>query len=124
MLTHSCWRQFAVSLQTPATAFPPIKSGDEMATDEYATLVTLHDLGKTIADTRDDIRGRKVADTDDHEIGKIDALLIDDKARKIRFLQVETGASWALAKRKHRSRSTRSRRSGKTKSASTLRKMT
>jgi sporulation protein YlmC with PRC-barrel domain len=95
-----------------------------MATDEYATLVTLHDLGKTIADTRDDIRGRKVADTDDHEIGKIDALLIDDKARKIRFLQVETGASWALAKRKHRSRSTRSRRSGKTKSASTLRKMT
>jgi sporulation protein YlmC with PRC-barrel domain len=71
-----------------------------MATDEYATLVTLDDLGKTVADPSEDIRGRKVIDKDGHELGKIDALLIDDKARKIRFLRVETGGFLGLGEKK------------------------
>ncbi|MET4705999.1 PRC-barrel domain-containing protein [Frigoribacterium sp. UYMn621] len=71
-----------------------------MATDEYAKLVTLDDLGKTVADASNDIRGRKVIDKDGQEIGKIDALLIDDKARKIRFLRVETGGFLGIGEKK------------------------
>lgn len=71
-----------------------------MATDEYATLVTLDDLGKTVADVSEDIRGRAVIDKDGQEIGKIDALLIDDRARKIRFLRVETGGFLGIGEKK------------------------
>ncbi|MET4782881.1 hypothetical protein [Glaciihabitans sp. UYNi722] len=40
-----------------------------MATDEYAKLVTLDDLGKTVAEASNDIRGRKVIDKDGQEMG-------------------------------------------------------
>jgi sporulation protein YlmC with PRC-barrel domain len=62
-----------------------------MATEKYSKLMKLGDLGETVADPNQDIRGRKVIDKDGLELGKIDSLLIDDTERKIRFLQVETG---------------------------------
>jgi sporulation protein YlmC with PRC-barrel domain len=71
-----------------------------MASDEYPKLVKLDDVGETVADKDDDIRGRKVLDKDGLELGKIDALFIDEKERKIRFLQVETGGFLGIGEEK------------------------
>jgi sporulation protein YlmC with PRC-barrel domain len=62
-----------------------------MTTNDYGKLVKLDDVGETVADKDQDVRGRHVFDKDGHKLGKIDALLIDDKERKVRFLEVESG---------------------------------
>jgi hypothetical protein len=57
-----------------------------MTTNEtYGKLVKLSDVGQTVADKNMDLRGRQVVDKDGLELGKIDALLIDDADRKVRF---------------------------------------
>jgi sporulation protein YlmC with PRC-barrel domain len=62
-----------------------------MAEESVATLVKLRDSDQTVADRANDIRGRQVVDTDQQTVGKIDALLVDDKENKIRFLEVASG---------------------------------
>ena len=55
---------------------------------------TLHELGdtdQTIADPDADVRGRAVVDRDGQEVGRVDDLLIDDEARRVRFLRVAEG---------------------------------
>jgi sporulation protein YlmC with PRC-barrel domain len=71
-----------------------------MTTNNYGKLVELNDVGETVADKDEDIRGRHVIDKDGQELGKIDALLIDDKEQKVRFLQVESGGFLGLGERK------------------------
>jgi sporulation protein YlmC with PRC-barrel domain len=71
-----------------------------MTTDDYGKLVRLGDVGETVADKAEDVRGRHVIDKDGHKLGKIDALLIDDKERKVRFLEVESGGFLGLGERK------------------------
>jgi sporulation protein YlmC with PRC-barrel domain len=71
-----------------------------MTTNDYGKLVRLDDVGETVADQAEDIRGRHVIDKDGHKLGKIDALLIDDKERKVRFLEVESGGFLGLGERK------------------------
>lgn len=71
-----------------------------MATDEFGELVRLGDFGETVADEDEDVRGRKVIDKDGQELGKIDALLVDDKDRKVRFLEVESGGFLGLGEKK------------------------
>jgi sporulation protein YlmC with PRC-barrel domain len=71
-----------------------------MTTTDYGKLVELDDVGKTVADKDEDIRGRHVIDKDGHTLGKIDALLIDDKERKVRFFQVESGGFLGLGEKK------------------------
>lgn len=71
-----------------------------MAMDEFPKLVKLDDVGETVADKDEDIRGRKVIDKDGVELGKIDGLFIDEKERKIRFLQVETGGFLGIGEKK------------------------
>jgi sporulation protein YlmC with PRC-barrel domain len=71
-----------------------------MATDKYAKLVKLGDVGETVAYQDQDIRGRKVIDKDGEELGKIDALLIDETERKVRFLEVETGGFLGIGEKK------------------------
>ncbi len=56
-----------------------------------ATLVRLGDTDLTVNDPREDIRGRTVVDRNGEEIGHVDALLIDDQERKVRFLQIASG---------------------------------
>jgi sporulation protein YlmC with PRC-barrel domain len=61
----------------------------ETMTDAYiATLTKLRDDDKTVADKGSDIRGRKVVDKNNQLLGKVDALLIDDKEQKVRFLEI------------------------------------
>lgn len=38
-----------------------------------------------------DVRGARVLDRDDAEVGTVDDLLVDDAARKVRFLNVKSG---------------------------------
>ena len=54
-------------------------------------LVKLGDTDLTVADSAEDIRGRKVVDRQGDEIGHVDALLIDDRESKVRFLRIASG---------------------------------
>jgi len=54
----------------------------------------------TTRDRAEDIRDRKVVDAAGEEIGKIDALLIDDQENKVRFLRVASGGFLGMGKSK------------------------
>lgn len=71
-----------------------------MATHDTATLSKLSDTAQTVASADEDIRGRTVKDKDGHDIGKVDDLLIDDRERKVRFIQVEAGGFLGLGETK------------------------
>jgi sporulation protein YlmC with PRC-barrel domain len=62
----------------------------------FATLVKLRDSDQTVADRKNDIRGRRVVDKDRQPLGKIDALLLDEKENKVRFLEVASGGFLGL----------------------------
>ncbi len=59
--------------------------------DDNATLYTLGDRGQTVDGSVNDIRGRKVKDSDGAAIGTVADLLVDDRQEKVRFLLVEHG---------------------------------
>ena len=62
-----------------------------MATSDGSTLQKLGDTDLTIADPQADVRGRKVVDSTDEEVGKVDDLLVDDAETKVRMLSVKHG---------------------------------
>jgi len=62
-------------------------------------LVKLGDTDLTVADPAEDIRGHTVIDQAGEEIGTVDGLLIDDKERKVRFLQVAAGGFLGIGER-------------------------
>lgn len=62
-----------------------------MASQATARLFRLSESDYTVADSADDVRGRKVVDRNGDETGKVDDLLIDESENKVRFLRVETG---------------------------------
>lgn len=54
----------------------------------------LHRLRKSkleLADAAADIRGRRVTDSAGQEIGKVDDLMVDERERRVRFLEVSSG---------------------------------
>lgn len=71
-----------------------------MTDAKFAKLVKLRDSGESLADRGPDIRGRRVIDKHGRSIGKIDALLVDEKDKKIRFLEVESGGILGLGEAK------------------------
>lgn len=62
-----------------------------MTTKDTATLITMSDTGQTVADSADDIRGRKVKDKDGIDIGEVHDPLIDLREHKAQFLLIEHG---------------------------------
>jgi sporulation protein YlmC with PRC-barrel domain len=60
-------------------------------TGSAGNLIKLGDTGRTVADPDADVRGRKVVDSNNEEIGSVDDLLIDDEEAKVRFLRVGAG---------------------------------
>lgn len=56
-----------------------------------ATLVRLGETDLMVTDPDQDVRGRKVVDTDGHEIGTVEDLLIDDTEQKVRMIGVRHG---------------------------------
>jgi sporulation protein YlmC with PRC-barrel domain len=71
-----------------------------MTDANFATLVKLRDSDQTVADRENDIRGRRVVDKDHQPLGKVDALLVDEKDNKIRFLEVASGGFLGLGEAK------------------------
>ncbi len=71
-----------------------------METTNTGTLVKLGDTDLTVSDPREDIRGRTVVDRNGEEIGHVDALLIDDQERKVRFLQIASGGILGIGEQK------------------------
>ncbi len=67
-----------------------------MNTTKRATLVKLGDSDMTVADPAEDVRGRTLLDREGDEIGKIEALLVDEQERKVRFLEVGSGGFLGL----------------------------
>jgi sporulation protein YlmC with PRC-barrel domain len=63
---------------------------------EAPTLRRLRDIGETVANADEDVRGRKVLDSAGKNIGTIDGLMIDEAEKKVRFLRVECGGFLGL----------------------------
>ena len=61
-----------------------------------STLRTLRDIGETVANADEDVRGRKVLDNEGNGIGTIDGLMVDDAQNKVRLLVVECGGFLGL----------------------------
>ena len=64
------------------------------------SLHRLKDSRLELADSRADIRCRRVIDSADGEIGKVDDLLIDERERKVRFIEVASGGLLGLGETK------------------------
>ncbi|MGQ0571049.1 MAG: PRC-barrel domain-containing protein [Armatimonadota bacterium] len=76
---------------------------DNKGMTEVATTNELHklsDLDMTVADRSQDIRGRKVVDSSGEEIGEVEDLFVDDRERKVRFLQVASGGFLGIGETK------------------------
>jgi sporulation protein YlmC with PRC-barrel domain len=58
---------------------------------DTAELKMLKDTDLTVADYRQDLRGRRVLDNDGKHIGHVSALFIDEDERKVRMLDVSGG---------------------------------
>ena len=59
----------------------------------------LNDTNLTLADSRQDIRGRKVIDRHGEEIGHVSDLFIDEAERNVRMLQISAGGFLGLGDR-------------------------
>ncbi len=71
-----------------------------MAVETSKTLVKLGKTDLTVADPREDIRGRTVVDRAGAEIGHVDGLLLDQQESKVRFLEVAAGGFLGLGERR------------------------
>jgi sporulation protein YlmC with PRC-barrel domain len=69
------------------------------APDQITRLVKLGETDLTVANPAEDIRGRKVFDRGGEEIGKVDALLLDEREAKVRFLEVKGGGFLGIGDR-------------------------
>jgi sporulation protein YlmC with PRC-barrel domain len=63
------------------------------------TLIRLGDTDLQIADPNEDVRGRKVVDRNGDDIGHVDALMVDQRERRIRFLRVASGGFLGIGER-------------------------
>jgi sporulation protein YlmC with PRC-barrel domain len=62
-----------------------------MANENTATLRKLSDTDQALADPAEDIRGRRVHDIADTEIGQVDELLVDSQEHRVRLLRIQHG---------------------------------
>lgn len=65
-----------------------------------ATLVRMADTNLTLADPAADVRGRTVVDRAGDEIGAVDDLIIDERDRQVRLLQVGSGGFLGFGEQK------------------------
>jgi CBS domain-containing protein len=68
-----------------------------MAANEMgARLVRISDSNLTLADVAEDIRGLKAVDISGEELGTVNDLFIDERERKVRFLEISSGGFLGL----------------------------
>jgi len=65
-----------------------------------AALMRLSDTELTVADPAEDIRDRRVVDRDGEELGAVADLLIDERDRHVRFLEVASGGFLGIGQTK------------------------
>ena len=68
--------------------------------EKTAALRRLSDTELTVADPAEDIRDRKVIDRDGEELGEVDDLLIDERDKRVRFLEVASGGFLGIGEKK------------------------
>ncbi len=73
--------------------------GAERAPASSAALVRLTTTGLTLADYRQDLRGRKVVDRHGDEIGHVSSLFIDEGERKVRLIEIRAGGFLGIGER-------------------------
>lgn len=73
---------------------------DDQPCQRIHSILRLSDSGLTPASAEQDIRGRKVIDSDGRDVGVVDELMIDDAENKVRFLRVEAGGFLGIGGRK------------------------
>jgi sporulation protein YlmC with PRC-barrel domain len=61
------------------------------------SLVRIEDTDLTVADPKEDIRGRKVTDASGEEIGKVKSLFVDQEEQEVRLSELERGGFLGLA---------------------------
>lgn len=69
-------------------------------TSAQPDILTLSDTKMTLATPAEDIRGRKVVDTQGEHIGDVDDLMIDAAQKKVRFIRVSSGGFLGMGKTK------------------------
>jgi sporulation protein YlmC with PRC-barrel domain len=62
-----------------------------MESSKKAGFVRLGETNLTVAEPKDDIRGRKVTDHAGDEMGKVKSLFVDEDAKQVRFFEMESG---------------------------------
>jgi len=67
--------------------------------EDTSTLVRLKDTDLTVEST-DDVRGMSVVDRDGEQIGTVDTLVIDEKEKRVRFLEVGSGGFLGIGEEK------------------------
>lgn len=65
-----------------------------------ATLVRLGDTDLVPASDTEDIRGRPVVDRDGEDIGDVDELLIDERDKRVRLIEVGSGGFLGIGETK------------------------
>jgi sporulation protein YlmC with PRC-barrel domain len=66
---------------------------------ERGGLVRLVDAGLTVAEPAQDVRGRRVVGPAGEELGRVDALFVDARRRRVRYLRVAAGGVWGFGAR-------------------------
>jgi uncharacterized protein YrrD len=59
-------------------------------------LISLNSNRLTVDDPSEDLRGRRVLDQDSVDLGKVNDLYLDERERKVRFLEVSSGGFLGL----------------------------
>lgn len=71
-----------------------------MNISDTAKLVRLSDTNLTLEHAAEDVRGFKVIDAGDADIGHVDDLIIDDQHKKVRFMVVAAGGWLGIGEKK------------------------
>jgi sporulation protein YlmC with PRC-barrel domain len=68
-------------------------------TTHNTALAKLSDTGLALADSSQDIRGRKVVDRNEDEIGHVSSLFIDEAEQKVRMIEIRAGGFFGIGER-------------------------
>ncbi len=71
-----------------------------MPDEPLTKLISLSDTNMSLANSADDIRGRRVFDSSGEEVGEIDDLLIDDREKRVRFMRIASGGFLGIGSQK------------------------
>jgi hypothetical protein len=66
----------------------------------FRKLIFLREGQLTVHDPQEDIRGRRVLNRDSQDIGRIHDLLVDERERRVRFMELASGGHFGFGEKK------------------------